>query len=250
MTAFKIIGFILLGLLALILLVVAAVLFIPVRYSGHFVKQEDELKGDAKITWLFGFLTVKLQYAEKKLKSSIRVAFFKLKDKKPKKESREEEENKTSESVKRLSTKKRKTKKKKQKSEKLSMFQKLKNLFKNRDEVAELIEETSPHAVKAFKRIKKLILHVLPRRLSGELCFGFSDPSTTGKVLGLISAIYGAMGPLLDLSPDFENERFDCNISFKGRIRIFTVALILILLYFNKELHQAQDRLKALSEKA
>ena len=245
MIALKITGFILLGLLALILLVLAAVLFVPVRYTGNFAKREKELKGDAKITWFFGFLTVKLQYAKKRFKSSIRVAFFKPKTGKPKEEEpKKEEKSKTAGSV------KKPRKKKKQKPQKLSFLQRLKNLFKNRDEVLELIEETRPQAVKAFKRIKKLILHVIPQKIRGELCFGFSDPSTTGKVLGLISAIYGAMGPLLDLSPDFENERFDCDISFKGRIRIFTVALILILLYFNKELHHAQDRLKALSEKA
>nr|MCR5584248.1 DUF2953 domain-containing protein [Lachnospiraceae bacterium] len=83
----------------------------------------------------------------------------------------------------------------------------------------------------------------------GEAEFGFEDPATTGEILGVVSSVYACTGKLLDLKPDFENEVFNCDVRVKGRIRIFTVALIAVLLYFNKDLRKLVKRLRLLSEK-
>ncbi len=288
MLILKITGFILLGIIGLILLLLALVLFLPVRYTAGFKKDEDEMSGDAKITWLLGFVCIKIKYADQKLDKQGRVAFKKLWKKAPKSEeetkSREpmktegteevgrsavpedikepiefknsdepeknrkpKESKKTKES--KATERPRKSKKKAKKKAKLSPVQRLKNLFKNRD-LLEIAWDDGKEAVKvAFIRIKKLLLHVIPKRIEGNVEFGFSDPATTGEVLGAVSVLYARTGALLNLKPDFENEVFNCDVTVNGRVRIFTVALIAVLLYFNKDLRKLGKRVKRLSEK-
>lgn len=56
----KIIGFILLIILAILILILLIVLFAPIKYELEGEKY-SEMKGYAKISWLFGILKVKLQ---------------------------------------------------------------------------------------------------------------------------------------------------------------------------------------------
>ncbi len=269
MLILKVVGFVLLGILALLLLIVSAVLFVPIRYRAEFTKQDKDMSGKAVATWLFGIGRLKAFFKDGELSYFGRIAFRKLgedKKKPPKKsaqktfaekaqtninEKRSEASAKSP--VKSPEHKKAKEKKKRAKSDKkegLSTFQKIKNLIRNRDEAAAILKSHEAVILKSLKRIRKLLLHILPQKVRGYAEFGFDDPSTTGKVLGGISALYGMTGPLLDLCPDFRNKIFNCDLVIKGRIRIFTVALILLLLYFNKELKETREQIEALSERS
>ena len=289
MLILKVVGFVLLGILALLLLIVSAVLFVPIRYRAEFTKQDKDMSGKAVATWLFGIGRLKAFFKDGELTYFGRIAFRKLgedKKKPPKKNikkktredgaAEEKQEEKTSAQkasaekaqtnvnekrsetsakspVKSPEHKKTKEKKKRAKSDKkegLSTFQKIRNLIRNRDEAAAILKSHEAVILKSLKRIRKLLLHILPKKVRGYAEFGFDDPSTTGKVLGGLSALYGMTGPLLDLRPDFRNKVFNCDLYIKGRIRIFTVALILLLLYFNKELKETREQLEALSERS
>ncbi len=263
MLILKIIGFTLLGILALLLFLILLVLFVPVRYSAAFKNTDSEMSGTARVTWLLGLVSFKIKYEEKKFTTHGRVAFVKLfKDKeeteekteKKPKEKKYDDHVKASGKEKAAETHGKKTTKTEDNNLKnpnpnLSVVDRLKNIYTNRDKVADLWEDTRPAVMKALKKIKKLLLHIVPKSSGGVIEFGFDDPSTTGKLLGTISAVYGLTGPLFALHPDFENKVLNSDIWIKGRIRIFTVALILVLLYFNKELKNAGKRLKVLSER-
>ncbi len=281
-----------LGILALVILAALLVLFVPIRYTGTFSKDEEVLKGEGRATWLLGLVCLKIKYADKKLTRSGRVAFFRIwkeetvkqEDPKQQEGSKKQEEAKQQEetlkeekadeplahvsdekrskpvskeevgarndnpkpSHKKKKDKKRKDKKKKDEP---SVSDRIKNLFYNRDYLEALWEKNKDVILTALKRVKRLLIHILPKKLWGEAEFGFEDPSTTGKVLGLVSAIYGRTGAFLDLKPDFENKIFNCNLHIKGRVRIFTVALTAVLLYFNKDIRKIGERVKKLSEK-
>ncbi len=265
MLILKIIGFTLLGVLALLLLLILLVLFVPVRYSASFNKQAGEMSGTARVTWLLGLVSLKIKYEGKKFVTRGRVAFVKLfKDRKePEEKNAKAADKKTAkiedQHFKSLEKQKKQHEQKENKAKKtgthsepkpgLSVVDRLKNIYTNREKVEDLWEDTRPVVMKAIKKVKKLLLHIVPKRSGGVIEFGFDDPSATGKLLGAVSAIYGLTGPLFGLRPDFENKVLNCDIWIKGRIRIFTVALILVLLYFNKELKNAGKRLKALSER-
>ncbi len=287
MLILKILGFILLSVAALVLMLLLLVLFVPVRYSGEIKKSDKEVLGSGKITWLLGLVCVKIKYADKSIIKEGRIAFYKLWKPKPAAKKAEEKpdtaenkpdtaDNKTESSSlsinkkeitavdnrdgtkdkktdKRRNKKTVKTRRKKSKKNKTSapgIIDRLKNIWLNRDKIEMILDENHDEIVKALRRIKKLLIHILPQKIVGEAEFGFDDPSVTGKVLGVVSALYACMGPLLVLKPDFENKIFDIDVRFKGRIRIFTVALIAVLLYFNKELKNAGKQLKELSEGA
>ena len=84
MLILKILGFVLLGIVSLILLLLLLVLFVPVRYNGEFVKSDDDMHGSGKITWFLGIVCIKIKYADKVLEKNGRIAFKKLWKEKPK----------------------------------------------------------------------------------------------------------------------------------------------------------------------
>lgn len=306
----KIIGFVLLGIFGLVLLLLGIVLFVPVRYKGHGVKNDAEMDLDVNVTWLLHLIMIGVHVGKDGLKKEGRIAFYRLfEDKAPKKrkkdkddtvethylkkETEEEakkekipddapgdteivsetpdfesqpentteavhEENTTpsdtedesiAESREKVKKKRHKKKRKKRKkSTELTLKGRLLNLFKNRDYISLAIDKKIDSVDKAMERVAKLLKHILPRKLYGSLKFGFDDPSTTGKVLGIISILYGVTGPFLKLEPDFENKVFAADLRFKGKIRIFTVLLLAALVYFNKDLRKLLKYIKHCSE--
>lgn len=279
MLILKILGFVLLGIVSLILLLLLLVLFVPVRYNGEFVKNDDDMHGSGKITWFLGIVCIKIKYADKVLEKNGRIAFKKLWKEKPKASEKKNgaeaagtastgtattgnvttdndekaENTERSENARRTETQKKtkrsKKTEKKKKPEGLTITKRIGNLFKNRDLLAVAWEDGKDAFFVALKRARRLLFHIAPKKIFGEVEFGFEDPDTTGKVLGIVSAAYACTGALLELKPDFENRVFRCDVHAKGRIRIFTVALIAVLLYFNKDLRKLGKRVKRLSEK-
>ena len=57
-----------------------------------------------------------------------------------------------------------------------------------------------------WKQVKKLLCHVLPRKISGRVRFGFDDPAATGQILTYISPFYGLYAKTLKLEPVFEEK--------------------------------------------
>ena len=50
-----------------------------------------------------------------------------------------------------------------------------------------------------WKRTKKLVRYILPRKLRGRIHFGFDDPYDTGQVLAAVSPFYGMYARTLTL---------------------------------------------------
>lgn len=86
----KCIGFLLLGLLGLILLVTLLGLLVPVRYRGKLRKREapeEVLFADGLVSWLNPLVRVRIRYTEKKLSYAVRLLGISvLNSEKPKKE--------------------------------------------------------------------------------------------------------------------------------------------------------------------
>ena len=86
----KCIGFLLLGLLGLVLLVALLGLLAPVRYRGKLRKREapeEVLFADGLVSWLNPLVRVRIRYTEKKLSYTVRLfGICILNSEKPKKE--------------------------------------------------------------------------------------------------------------------------------------------------------------------
>ncbi len=91
---------------------------------------------------------------------------------------------------------------------------------------------------------KKLILHILPRKGRCEADLGFEDPSTTGSAVAAYSVFYPFIGRCVFLNAHFDKEIMDAEFNVKGRIRIFTVLITALKLWFDKRFKALLGNLK------
>ncbi len=99
-----------------------------------------------------------------------------------------------------------------------------------------------------YGSLKKLLKHVMPRKLESKVVFGTGDPCSTGQALGAASILYGMYGEHVQLTPDFENKVFEGSHYARGRIRIGTLLIIVIKLLLDKKFKQLKRNFKILKE--
>ena len=271
LTILKVIGIIILALIALALLIVLMVLFIPVRYRGkiYFKKTPDI---DLSVTWFFKFLNISLKFKDE-LDISAKVACFftvfsnkedskdEQKVKSDNKDTFEKETEEKSASLKGDNIKEHKTdtenippvkadelnKQEKKHSKAVKKAKDKKKDNKNNSLPEKILEKAKDiHYIitndenklifmKMLEKVKKIIVHVLPRKISGYFKFGFEDPSVTGQVLEILAVFYPLYKYDFKIIPMFYDEIIEVDISFKGRLRIVYAAYIGLLLWLNKK---------------
>lgn len=302
----KIIGLILLGILALALAIVLAVLFVPVRYrvsGSHY----DEWKATVRFSWLLHILSFHADY-DGGLTTSLRIFGFRLgrssndedfeedeydsgahhktddikdtndtkehvikeqpaesskdsakisseeppKDsvkvssEEPPKDSAKaspEEPPKDSPSAppeepskRRARRKHKKPRQKKSASKKKTfsitkIYDKLKAVKGKIIEVYELLKKEEKSLKLIWKQFITLIKHISPRRIKGQIRFGFDDPYQTGQVLTYISPFYGRYLREVSIIPVFEEAVLDGELYIRGRIRLGTAIWIVLMLW-------------------
>lgn len=99
---------------------------------------------------------------------------------------------------------------------------------------------------KLVKTAKALLCHILPRRLSGRIHFGFEDPSLTGKMLAYLSMIYPFTKDTLVIEPEFEAQELilEGNLSFRGRIRLGYLLYLVLSVVLDKNIRRQYKRLR------
>lgn len=100
----------------------------------------------------------------------------------------------------------------------------------------------------SLKSLKRLFKHILPRRIKSELLFGTGDPCSTGQALGVLGILYGLYGDNLQITPDFENKVFIGSHFIKGRIRIWSILIIVIKLLLDKSFKELRGNYQLLKE--
>ena len=65
---------------------------------------------------------------------------------------------------------------------------------------------------------RKLIRHVLPRKIRGSITFGCEDPALTGQILGAVAIAYPLYGKGVAVYPRFEEKILEGNLRIRGRI--------------------------------
>ncbi len=122
--------------------------------------------------------------------------------------------------------------------------QRLSALNQKREELLRMWRDEENRAtLRLVKRqLKKLVKHLLPRRLKGRVRFGFDDPYTTGQVLTYASPFYALYARHLELIPVFEGKALDGELEVKGRIRVGTIAVIAVRLLIDKNFRRLLKR--------
>lgn len=107
-----------------------------------------------------------------------------------------------------------------------------KGIEKPREAIAFIKSEEFQGAYACAKaKIKALLKHILPRKVKGELAFGFEDPSITGQILGAAAMLYPIYGKSISLYPDFTGNRLEGYIKLKGHIRVCVILKLAWELY-------------------
>ena len=121
-----------------------------------------------------------------------------------------------------------------------AICQKIKNVNSIKNEFVEYLKkEESKLAIRKIKTIIfEMFKKLLPRKFNAKFKFGFEDPSTTGKILGISSIFYGIYGDNIELEADFDNVVLEGEYKFKGKIRLINIVTAAIKIILNKWFRQ------------
>lgn len=127
-----------------------------------------------------------------------------------------------------------------------SIIQKLKSLYANIEYYLNILKmpETAALASKAFELLKKILLHIMPKKLFAHCIIGTGDPAGTGQILAIQGILYPILEDKVVIVPDFDEKRTEVDFSLKGRIIIFTLAICLLRILFDKNLRKLVKLLK------
>ena len=84
-----------------------------------------------------------------------------------------------------------------------------------------------------YRQIKRLLVHLWPRKGRCTVTFGFDDPYTTGQVLQAASLIYPFYHRQLFLYPVFDEKILDAEGSLRGRIRLSVILWLVLQVLFD-----------------
>ena len=106
-----------------------------------------------------------------------------------------------------------------------------------------------PRTQSAYKFIKeraiRLLKHIFPTKIRGEVTFGSTDPSTTGKVLAILGMTIPFHKNKVRVTPLFEDKDVLIgNAEIRGRLYGVVLIKLALELYFNKNIKYIIRRFK------
>lgn len=286
----KIIGIAVLVIFGLLLSALLLVLLVPVRYR-FLCSYEEELRAEAKITWLLHLLSVSAVYGQS-FTVSVRLFGFPLKGKKKeeteyqedwpdeeikeadgteelcgsrqREEGIEETEEKEEESAVKERRPEEETKdipgviperkegghgspRRRKSFSAKGVFSKVKFRFqafcakvKEAEEKGKKIRVflEDPANQRSFGHALRMVKHILPRKLSGTVEFGFEDPSVTGQAAALLSFAYARWGDSLRITPVFDETVLKVQAKGRGRMVLGAVLFWCVRILMNKNIRR------------
>lgn len=281
-TILKVIGIILLVVLALILTALFCVLFVPVKYRAVGSFENTDIRAKAHVSWLFHLFALHIEYADE-TDGYIRLAFVKRKlfddadsdyenDEKAAEASdddvmdeaaKTETEDKVSENTgdePKISADenqhiKQQTKLTHQKTYKKRNKKSHKKQFKVKSEkikncIYKLKREYSDERNKAaFLHLKKelfiILKRICPRRLKLTMVYSTGSPDTTGISLGILACFPVGYTNRWQITPDFESEKPYAKGSFdiKGHVIVISILAATLRILFDKNCRRLYNRI-------
>lgn len=79
-------------------------------------------------------------------------------------------------------------------------------------------ETNRPAFAHIWQNLKKMLRHILPVRLKGDITFGLEDPYRMGQLLTVLAVFYPLYEDKFTLHPDFEQPGFSGHFFLRGRV--------------------------------
>lgn len=269
-TILKVIGIILLVVLALILTALLCVLFVPVKYRAVGSFDNTDIRANAHMSWLFHLFALHIEYADE-TDGYIRLAFVKRKlfddadsdydvmDEAAKTETEDKVSENTGDEPKISADEnqhiKQQTKLTHQKTYKKRNKKSHKKQFKEKSEkikncIYKLKREYSDEGNKAaFLHLKKelfiILKRICPRRLKLTMAYSTGSPDTTGILLGILACFPVGYTNRWQITPDFESENPYAKGSFdiKGHVIVISILAATLRILFDKNCRRLYNRI-------
>lgn len=88
----------------------------------------------------------------------------------------------------------------------------------------------------SIRILKKVIKHIFPQKLEGEMAFGSGDPVTDGRATSAAALLYPLYGETFIYEPHFERKILTADCRGKGRIRFGFFLVIFIEVMLKKQM--------------
>ena len=277
-TILKVIGIILLVVLALILTALLCVLFVPVTYRAVGSFDNTDIRAKAHVSWLFHLFALHIEYAQE-TDGYIRLAFVKKKlfddadsdyendekaaeasdddvmDEAAKTETEDKVGENTGDEPKISADENQHIKQQTKLTHKKTYKKPHKKQFKDKSEkikncVYKLKREYSDERNKAaFLHLKKelfiILKRICPRRLKLTMVYSTGSPDTTGISLGILACFPVGYTNRWRITPDFESEKPYANGSFdiKGHVIVISILAATLRILFDKNCRRLYNRI-------
>lgn len=240
----KIIGLILLFILALALVILAILLFTPIKYhiSSNNV---DKPYLFVKLGIWLNMVAITYFYNEDKEENKVILFWLKFdwdkvfKEKKEK--NKKKHKSKASAKNKKAEKKKKEDSSDKEKSYKKSKYKGIKAKIKAT--LSYIRQKLSAFNAVKNKRelfgyllelVKGLFKALRTKKFKAKIKFGFEEPDETGIMLGFGCGVNAFLPFKIDLEADFENSCFDYALEIKGKTSIFLLIVPIVKFVLNK----------------
>ena len=129
----------------------------------------------------------------------------------------------------------------------LKIHKKLKTIFEKIKKAKYIWD--APVTKRAIKSIKvkffRLLNHIKPGKIKGELILGLEDPAQTASACAIAGIISGSFGAELIITPDFEEKKFEVkNLHVSGRIFIGYVVILALKLLTDKDVKRVVNYIR------
>ncbi|MGN0394631.1 MAG: DUF2953 domain-containing protein [Coprococcus sp.] len=130
-----------------------------------------------------------------------------------------------------------------------AMLTKVRNMKDKLEEYKRFVrrDETQGAIAAVKKGLLKLLKHLKPTYIKGELIYGAGNPASTGQQLGYMSVLFPLYYNKIDITPDFSQKVLMGYISLKGRIRLINLIAYGLQVLLNKNMMVTIKRLKKMS---
>lgn len=242
----KVIGYIILFILASFLISFLVVFFVPVRYKAVGGYKNKEANILIKISYLFHIFSITFSYKDKKPLFVYRLFGIKIKipkRKKRRKSNNSSQDNKSAEDEDKVSSEENGEEAPQQDelfSDRLEAFKKNLNYYSTILK-SDYFKET---VLVCKRRMGKLSKCFLPQKGKIVLWLGFENAGTTGEILGLYRALYSYIGNVVILNSYYDRECTDVEFNVKGRILSFFVIYNYLCILNNKNFIKLIRKLK------
>lgn len=127
-----------------------------------------------------------------------------------------------------------------------SVYNKIKDILLNIKYYMDILQEEDTQAMikVTLDALLDILKKLLPRKLEANIHLGFETPDKTGQIYGLYWMFKPALGKHVELKPNFEEKVLEGNISFKGRITVFTVVVNALKVVLDKRFKPLINKFK------